>query len=148
MTLRTSVGAVALIVKANIAIAGNDLSGLAPFVELANNMVTRLCTASSYDDATLELIERWLSAHFYAVRDKTIQRAAQSAGETSDTFDLQLVVGLGSTMYGAQVMIIDSAGNLAAADRRARAETPKAGAVWLGTPPRRNGYPYGEGSNC
>lgn len=107
------------------------------FCDIAHDLVTRLCLSSGYLGAgapgtTLELIERLLGAHYYAVRDRTLQRTTQGAGDVSDTFTLGLDKGLAATQYGREAMFLDTAGNLAAADRLARSATPQPGVLFVG----------------
>ena len=74
MAVRTTFDAVALIAEVDTDVSAD----LAPFIETANYLVTQLCASATklvnevetpfYDDVALELIERWLSAHFYHVR--------------------------------------------------------------------------------
>lgn len=102
-----------------------------PFIEVANNLVTRHCTDSDYDDDTLELIERWLSAHFYAIRDMRID--TEKAGPVSQQFQFKVDLGFNVTIYGQQAMLIDSDGNLAALQAQSQSGIPRrAGASWLG----------------
>ena len=124
MANRTTYAAVALIVEVDASIS----SDLAPFIEVANNLVTQVCTDSDYLDATLELIERWLSAHFYAVRD--LRRDSEKAGSVSRKFQYKVALNLQVTVYGQQAMMIDTAGNLAAVNSEQRRVVS---ATWLGT---------------
>lgn len=119
------------IVKVRTEVCPDD-AALQVFIDVAHNMVRRVCLSSGYDDETLEIIERHLAAHGYAVRDRTLQRTSQAAGGVSDSFTLGLGEGLRSTQYGREAMFLDTGGNLAAADRRAASTVPKPGAVFLG----------------
>jgi hypothetical protein len=110
VAIRTTDAAVRLIIKARVSI------DTAPFIEVASNLVDRTCVSSGYDTATLELIERWLSAHFYAIRD--MRRATQQVGSVLESFQHKVDLNLAVTVYGQQAMIIDSEGNLAALNRR------------------------------
>lgn len=86
---------------------------LTPFIELASMTVDDHCLTSSYSDAKLEMIERWLSAHFYAIRDKRVQ--SESAGPVSETKEsVVLGKGLNQTTFGQTAMLVDTKGNLAA----------------------------------
>lgn len=108
---------------------------LTPFISLANELVTERCADAGYSDDRLELIERWLSAHFYTNRDP---RATQEkAGPVQETFQSKVDLGLFTSHYGQTAMMLDTAGGLAALNeeivnpRRARA----IGVTWLGTDP-------------
>lgn len=105
---RTTADAVKKIIEVDETISDD----LEPFIEIANLMVTDHCTGSSYSDAKLELIERWLTAHFYAVRDQRVQ--SEGVSGISQTFQTQVGMYFDLTIYGQQAMLIDSAGNLAA----------------------------------
>jgi hypothetical protein len=92
---------------------------LTPFIETAHNIIERTCLDSDYDDATLELIERWLSAHFYAIRDpRTIAEAVKGISERYESGISGSAKGTGFslTRYGRQAMLLDTDGNLAALD--------------------------------
>lgn len=128
---RTDASAVEAIIETEDAIS------LVPFIEVANNLVTRVCATedSEYDDATLELIERWLSAHFYAIRDT--RRSSERAGSVSESFQYKLGLNLNVTMYGQQALALDTEGGLAAASKQAETGGPmRAGVTWLGKTPQ------------
>lgn len=108
MAIRTTEEAVGKIIELDAAI------DLTPFMESANNLVDQVCLDSDYSDATLELIERWLSAHFYAIRDpRAIQESVKGI---SQQFSDPTKPGLSSTLWGQTAMALDTAGNLAAVD--------------------------------
>lgn len=108
---------------------------LTPFIEVANALVTEKCLESSYSDERLELIERWLSAHFYAVRD--LRRRSEGVDGVNESFAVgQLGKILESTMYGQMAMLLDTAGNLAALSKATEEGKPTVGIFWLGTPLR------------
>lgn len=117
---------------------------LTPFIEAANYLVTEVCApaldANSdpyYSDPDLELIERWLSAHFYAVRDP--RETMVQASTVRQQFESKVDTGLAITRYGQQAMRIDRFGGLAALDNALRTvvgilptgRRPKS--RWLGT---------------
>jgi len=103
--IRTTEAAVAAIIEVDVTIP------LAPFIETASNVVDAVCTHSSYSDTTLELIERWLSAHFYAVRDPRVTREAVKGIE--EVFAISVKdYGFNTTPYGQQALMIDVRGNL------------------------------------
>jgi hypothetical protein len=91
-----------------------------PFIDVANDMVTDVCAAildpttlmPAYSDHKLEQIERWLSAHFYCIRDPrhTVEEAGrgvrvQYESKTGFMFNL--------TRYGSTALVIDNLGGLA-----------------------------------
>lgn len=110
MAIRTTDAAVKLIIKTKASIS------LTPFIEVASNLVDRCAVDSGYSAATLELIERWLSAHFYAIRD--MRRDSEQVGTVQQDFQFKVDLGFSVTMYGQQAMLIDKEGNLAALNRR------------------------------
>lgn len=91
---------------------------LHPFIDTANELVTDLLSNKGYSDRKLELIERWLSAHFYTVAKKAeIQSEhADGAGETyvmpqgGNNFSL--------TRYGQTAMMIETGGYLSALEKK------------------------------
>lgn len=103
---RTTFAAVEKIIEVDATIS----TDVAPFIEVANDLVTDLCTNSDYTDAKLELIERWLSAHFYAIRDP--RKDSEKAGSVGDKNQYKLGLNLQVTTYGQMALMIDTAGNL------------------------------------
>lgn len=104
--------------------------GLAPFIETASALVDDIAKAddeATLTDARLELIERWLSAHFYAVRDPRAFR--ERADRIELTYQSKVDLNLSVTHYGQQAMILDTTGWLrAASDNKRRTVS----ATWLG----------------
>jgi hypothetical protein len=91
---------------------------LTPFIDVANMLVDAVCVNDSegepfgYTDAELERIERWLSAHFYAVYRP---RAFLSQVETlREQIESKVSLKLDVTRYGQQAMLLDYHGGLAA----------------------------------
>lgn len=104
---RTTAAAVEGIIETDITVPSLD-----PFIEASNALVTELCEpVTTYDAVRLELIERWLAAHFYAIRD--MRRLSETVGPVSEWYQYKLSLGLGCTMYGQQAMLLDTAGGLA-----------------------------------
>lgn len=90
-----------------------DVSRIAPFITLANLMVTEDLATVGYTDERLGLIETWLSAHLVK---STISRdkESQSLGDGSTvTFQGETGLDLDSTPYGQQVKMLDPSGILA-----------------------------------
>ncbi len=114
-----------------------------PFIEAANALVTDVCGDSGYSDDRLELIERWLSAHFYAVRD--IRPASETAGAVSQSFQFSVGRYLEVTMYGQQAMLLDVEGGLADLNARMKkgVRFPPITVGWAGT--ENWGQPEAEG---
>ena len=84
---------------------------LIPFITLANELVTEKCLPEGYSDNRLQLIETWLAAHFYGIRDKQIA----SEGVKGITAAYQSSIGkfLMGTMQGQQALALDTNGALA-----------------------------------
>jgi hypothetical protein len=114
---------------------------VAPFIEVASELVTEVCEPQEKPDGTpwytatrLELIERWLTAHFYAIRDpRTTQ---ETAGSVAASYQSRVDLGLDVTHYGQQAKRLDTAGGLAQLDEEMKEGSPKlnVGIAWLGTP--------------
>jgi hypothetical protein len=127
---RTTSAAVALLIEVD-----EDIS-LTPFIETANALVTEVCEDNEdadYDATRLELIERWLSAHFYAVRDP--RAASETAGRVNARYQYKVDLNLAVTTYGQQAMLLDTAGGLARLNRETVNGTRRRAGVisWLGT---------------
>jgi hypothetical protein len=86
-------------------------SEVEPFITSANQLVTEKLADSDHSDDRLKEIERWLSAHFVAIRDPRMR--SQSVGEARDQYHVpNLGKGLDSTVYGLQVKLLDTTGTL------------------------------------
>lgn len=83
-----------------------------PFIEAASVVVTDRLASESLGITTLKEIERWLAAHFLAIRDP--QKKSQSIDGASETYVMASVTGEGlkSTLYGQQALMLDSSGVL------------------------------------
>ena len=110
----------------------DDTISLTPFITIANIMVTDNCTGSDYDDTLLMEIERWLSAHFYTIRDQ--RPASEKAGTVAVSYQYKVDLALNVTTYGQQAMLLDNAGNLAQLNKRiVDGESSTVSISWLGT---------------
>lgn len=91
---------------------------LAPFIDIANILVTQCCTdlEEDYTDDVLEKIETWLAAHFYTVRDMRAER--ERAGTVEEKFQSKVDLGFNSSHYGQMAMRIDFHGGLATLDKQ------------------------------
>src|SRR6185369_6739974 len=103
---------------------------LDPFIDAANELVTEICSFVEdvdgnlrYTSSRLELIERWLAAHFYCILDARGRRERVS----SLTFESQSKVDLGLdvTHYGQQAKRLDTAGGLAKLDDKTKTTAGK-----------------------
>ena len=94
---------------------------------MVNNYIVNNSKCASVDDTTLELIERYLAAHYYALDNPSI--VSESADGTSETYERgQTGMGLDSTRFGQTALELDTCGGLLAAKKRRRAAIH-----WLGT---------------
>ena len=114
--------------------AGKDLS---PFIAVANQLTTDICTYTTnpytdgYVGSKMELIERWLAAHFYTVFDN--QLTAAKAGTVAVRYQHKIGYGLKTSMYGQQAIILDTNGGLAAWDNTAQIKRKiKLSIGWMG----------------
>jgi hypothetical protein len=105
MAYRTTPEKVAAIVETD------EDDDLEPFIEAANSLVNDVCLNSSYTESKLTMIEKWLAAHFYCVFRPRSQQEVTS--KIQDTYEGKVDLRLQVTKYGQQVLILDTAGNLA-----------------------------------
>jgi hypothetical protein len=83
---------------------------LLPFIETADSMVNYWSDSAKNSDAQMELIARWLSAHFYRVRD--LQTRHEQADEVQESYFGRVGFDLRMTHYGQQAMALDFSGGL------------------------------------
>ena len=105
---------------------------LSPFIEAANALVTECCSTDDYDSTRLELIERWLSAHFYTVRD--MRAESEKARTVSEKKQSKVDIGFDTSHYGQMAMRLDTEGGLAALNERIKKGIRSTVQMtWLGT---------------
>ncbi len=85
---------------------------MAEFITVGNLMTTEICGGEGYSDELMKEIERWLSAHFAAIRDPRVMK--EKIGDAEATYHGKSDMGLAHTPYGQQAMQIDFHGKLAA----------------------------------
>lgn len=84
---------------------------ISPFITVANLTVTDILGATTVLSANqLKEIERWLSAHFVAIRDPRISR--EKTEEAEATYHGKSDMGLDHTPYGQQVKLLDTTGTM------------------------------------
>jgi len=84
---------------------------ITPFLHTANVIVTSRLTGAGYASDLLKQIEKWLAAHFVAVRDPDME--AERTGTTTETrYRGKTAMGLDFTPYGQQVRVLDWKGIL------------------------------------
>lgn len=116
---RTTYDAVAELAEVDTTIT----TTLAPYIESASWMVETHLTPilhpttglAFYDDTALELIERYLAAHFYVLRDP--HRSSESAG-VSESYQRVINMFFDQSVYGQHAKLLDYSGTLAALQER------------------------------
>jgi len=88
------------------------------FISTANTIVNQVCTDSSLTEAQLKLIETWLAAHCYAIRDN--RRSSEKADVVSENFQYKLGLNLKCTMHGQMAIMMDTSGALERYDKGGR----------------------------
>lgn len=78
-----------------------------PFITVANILVDQITGLSA---ATLKEIERWLAAHYVAIRDP--RQTKEVIGDAEDTYAVKVGFGLDGTTYGQQAKALDTTGTL------------------------------------
>ena len=106
---------------------------LPPFIDSATAVVDRVNTCATNKGVTLtstelELIERWLAAHLYAMSDQ--QLASKNTQGSGGSFRAAGGLALDGTTYGQTAKMMDPSGCLNAIGSRRRAW-----GAWLGKPP-------------
>ena len=120
---RTTAELVAGIIEVQVTIP------LEPFILPANELVTEICVPAGYTDERLELIERYLSAHIYTLRDP--RPVSQTAGPVSETYQSRVDLYLCTSHYGQMAMMLDTAGGLR--DLNSGKKKTKLSVSWLGS---------------
>ncbi len=127
-TTRTTSAAVGGIIEVDSSIS------LTPFIEAAAALVTKHCESlnSAYTSDELEMIERFLTAHLYTLRDP--RPTQEAAGKVSAWYQSKVALGLSTSHYGQMAMRLDWYGGLAALDNMMlKGGKRTVGVTWLGT---------------
>jgi hypothetical protein len=121
-----------------------DEPSLTPFIDAAGALADDLEDAaeSAPSASRLELIERWLAAHFYAMSDQPFSEEWVGKAKASYQGSRGETLGkyLEASKYGQQAILLDPTGYLsaqvaAAVVAAAGTRTITASATWLGKPP-------------
>ncbi len=89
------------------------------FINAAHLLVVQIDLAGvGLAELLLKEIERWLAAHFLAIRDQRVQKESVG-GEWSAEYQGKTDMGLKSTTYGQQALALDTSGKLAALGQKA-----------------------------
>ncbi len=81
------------------------------FITTASVMVDTYLASKGLADSLLVEIEKWLAAHFIAIKQGTLR--AEKFGDAKDDYAIDVGKGLDATPYGQQVKVLDSSGVLA-----------------------------------
>lgn len=111
MAVRTTSDDVKAILGRNY--SSRESLDLTPFIVTASNLVDWVdgtCSPGTLTASTLELIERWLAAHFYAHADQLF--SSKSTNGASGSFQGQTGMNLNSTQYGQTALSLDTTGCL------------------------------------
>ena len=98
------------------AVLDTDLEDLSPFITAAGALIEARLESQGLDENLLKEIERWLSAHFAAMRER--QAVSESIGDASAEYGGSFGLGLDFTQYGQQVKVLDVTGTLAGLGKR------------------------------
>ena len=93
---------------------------LSRFIDSASAMVDYVASKDVHSVMTavnLEVVERWLSAHFYAHSDQLFQ--SKNTGASGATFQGQTAMCFQSTQYGQTAMLLDLTNTLAKRNQEA-----------------------------
>lgn len=105
MTVRVSEAEVREIIDVDATLS------LTPFITVASLLVDEQVAPGGASTAMLKEIERWLAAHFVAVRDpRETSKGIDSASVSYEA--MRMGEGLKGTRYGQQALALDSSGKL------------------------------------
>ena len=108
-------------------IIDTDLADLSAFITVAGLQVDNIAAKGLLSTAELKEIERWLSAHFTAIRDK--RTVKDNVGDSSHTYEGKTGMGLEFTRYGQQALLLDTTGTLRESGKRRATMTYLGGTV-------------------
>ncbi len=90
-------------------------------------------------ESQLELIERWLAAHFYVMSDQVLHKV--STLNSYGQFQGETKMQLDASKYGQSAKLVDTSGCLAEIDASAANKTKRVRGIWLGKlPAERNDF--------
>lgn len=100
---------------------------LTPFVAAAASLVDEIAVDSGHTEDRLTLIETWLAAHLYTIRDP--RPVSEAAGPVNTTYQSRVDLGLATSHYGQMAMALDTSGLLKSLSSAAKRTVS---VVWLG----------------
>ena len=96
----------------------DDSVDISAFITPATLLVDRVAAAANADDSgvtmsddELKEVERWLAAHFYAIRE--MLPSERKLGDAAEKFQGKTNMHLDATIYGQQAKALDATGELA-----------------------------------
>lgn len=94
----------------------SEVDDLQPFIDSAHLMVDEELSTSGHSEARLKEIEKYLAAHFAVI---TLERGGMLKQKIGDAEEMYQspgfnTVGLVTTRFGQQVVILDTTGHMAA----------------------------------
>lgn len=101
---------------------------LDPFIKAASALVDEVEAKGKLTAARLKLVETWLAAHFYCMRDP--RATSEKAGPVGASYQSKVDLFLATSHYGQQAMVLDTTGTL----RALSSGRKPARLLWLGTP--------------
>jgi hypothetical protein len=107
-----------------------DLTAFIATANVLTDQVDACDTNNSLDATELELIERYLAAHFYAHSDQIAQ--SKTTGDASTSFQGTTGKGLDSTQYGQTAMLLDETGCLTRKNTQMIEGKKRATVTWMG----------------
>ena len=125
---RTSSSAVEAIIEVEATIP------LASFIEFASAIVDDLAAADTdgaLNSTRLELIERYLAAHAYTLRDP--RPTSERAGPVGASYQSKVDLFLSTSHYGQHAILLDTTGYLSSLQQDALNGKRRVGVTWLGT---------------
>ena len=111
--------------------SGDDLTAFIATASALVDWVDDCDTDGLLDSTTLELIERWLSAHYYLHSNQILSE--EKTGKASGKYQGQTGFGLKNTIYGQAALSLDVSGCLAKRNEELEKGVKSAGLEWLGT---------------
>lgn len=116
------------LVRALLGVA--DSVDVDPYIDTATMLVDKVatCANGSMSDQQLELIERWLSAHFGSVSSAGRVKRKKIGDAELEFWDTKGNMGVSSTFFGQQALAIDTSGCLT------RLAVGAARSDWVGDP--------------
>lgn len=113
----------------------DGVTSLVPFIQTASALVDAISSYASDNGVSmgaslLELIERWLAAHYYCQADRLYSFKTTEGAQA--TFQGKTGMYLEYTPYGQTAVGLDSSGYLASLAQGGR---KRASISWLGKPP-------------